>query len=213
MIRVGDTLQETRTKKGLTLEQVAKATKIRVSFLQALEKGEYDKLPGPNYAHGFVKNYLEFLELPVREYVARFRREYDENEQRKLVPQGLVGKENISLKKISIRQMFWLGGVVIVALFAYLLFQYRAAFWSPMLTVATPQDHAVVTGQLVEVKGATDTEAAVTVNNLPAYVDSNGQFIKEIPVFPGNVTITVKAVNTFGKVTVIQRAIQVKLSQ
>ncbi len=213
MIRVGEKLQEARIKKGMTLDQVAKATKIRVSFLQAIEQGEYDKLPGPNYAHGFVKNYLEFLELPTREYVALFRREYDENEQRKLVPQGLVGKENISLKKFSIKQIAWLSVAIIAALFVYLLFQYRAAFWPPMLTVATPQQHAVVSGQMVEVKGTTDTDAVVTVNNLPAYVDANGQFIKEIPVFPGNTTITVKAVNTFGKIATIQRQIQVKLSQ
>lgn len=213
MIHIGDTLHEARQKKGLTLEQVAKATKIRASFLDAIEKGEYDKLPGPNYAHGFVKNYVEFLGLPVRENLALFRREYDENEQRKLMPQGLMGKENISLRKFSVKQIAWLSVAVIFALFAYLLFQYRAAFWPPMLTVAEPQQHAVVSGQMVEVKGATDADAAVTVNNLPAYVDANGQFIKEIPVFPGNATITIKAINSFGKIAIIQRQIQVKLSQ
>ncbi len=213
MIRIGTILQETRVKKGCTLEQVAKATKIRSEFLQALEKGEYEKLPGPNYAHGFVKNYLEFLGLPLQEHMALFRREYDENEQQKLVPQGLVGKENISLQKFSVRQIFWLGLIIFVGLFFYLLFQYRAAFWSPSLTVTSPYEHAVIASQTIAVKGTTDPNATVTVNALPAYVDANGQFFKEIPVFPGNSTITVKAVNSFGKVTTIERHVQVTVAQ
>src|SRR5260221_1367644 len=130
MIRVGEKLKEERKKKGLTLEQVAKATKIRESFLLAIEEGDYHKLPGSSYAHGFVKNYLEFVELPIREYMALFRREYDEKENRKLMPEGLVGREGIPLNRFSIRQAFWLGGVIILLLFIYLLFQYRAAFWS-----------------------------------------------------------------------------------
>src|SRR5579859_5637054 len=112
MINVGETL-----KKALTIAEVAKATKIRESFLEAIEEGKYEKLPGTSYAHGFVKNYLEYLELPVNEYLARFRREYDAEKQRKLMPEGLVGKENISLKRFSLTQAFWLGGVVILALF------------------------------------------------------------------------------------------------
>jgi cytoskeletal protein RodZ len=210
MINVGETLKEARKKKGLTILEVAKATKIRESFLEAIEEGKYEMLPGTSYAHGFVKNYLEYLELPVNEYLARFRREYDAEKQRKLMPEGLVGKENISLKRFSLTQAIWLGGVVILALFVYLFFQYRAAFFPPQLTVNQPKENTTITSQTVAVSGTTDPNVAVTVNALPAYVDANGKFSKELPVFPGTLTIVIKAVNSFGKIMTLERHVTIK---
>ena len=209
MINVGDTIKEERKKRGLTIEQVAKATKIRPQFLQAIENNHYEKLPGPNYAQGFVKNYLAFLELPVSEYMARFRREYDEQAERKLMPQGLVGKD-IPLKRFSVKQAFLLGGVVLIFLFVYLFFQYRAAFFPPFLTINQPQEGMQLSSQSVLVQGTTDPNTAVTINTLPAYVDDSGKFSKELPVFPGTVTLTIKAVNSFGKITTLVRHVVAK---
>lgn len=211
MIKVGEKLKEERKRKGLSLEQVAKATKIRESFLLAIEEGNYEKLPGSSYAHGFVKNYIEYMGFPLKQYLALFRREYDEKENSKVLPEGLMGRDSIPLRRFSLRQAFWLGGVVILALFAYLLFQYRAAFWAPQLTIQFPIDSSSVSSQTIQVTGTTDANTAVTVNTLPAYVDTNGKFSKEIPVFPGDVVITIKAVNSFGKITTVERHVRVKV--
>ena len=90
MVHAGIKLYEQRTKKGYTLEEVSKATKIRVSFLECIEKGEYKKLPSGTYAHGFVKNYAKFLGLPENELLALFKREYDEEKFLKVLPEGLL---------------------------------------------------------------------------------------------------------------------------
>ena len=87
MTRVGEKLYEERIKKGYTLEEVSKATKIKVHFLQAIEKGDYKKLPSGTYAQGFVKNYAGFLKLPEHEMLALFKREYDE-EKLKVIHEG-----------------------------------------------------------------------------------------------------------------------------
>ena len=73
MVHVGEKLSEERIRRGLTLEEVAKATKIRASFLQAIEKGEYKKLPSGTYVHGFVRNYAKFLGLPEYEILSLFK--------------------------------------------------------------------------------------------------------------------------------------------
>lgn len=210
MIKVGEKLQEQRKKKGLTLEEVARATKIRVSFLSAIEEGHYDRLPGSSYAHGFVKNYLEYLGLPTKEYLALFRREYDENEKRQLMPEGMVGRNGIPLRRFSLASAFWAGGLVVIALIIYLFFQYRAAFLPPSLTVLLPKANDVIVSSSVMVSGTTDPNTAVTVNTLPAYVDANGKFTKELPVFPGPFTVSVKAVNSFGKMTEVDRQVTIK---
>ena len=76
MTTAGQKLKAARLEKSLTLEDVSKATKIKSSFLEYIENGEYQKLPSVSYAHGFVRNYASFLGLDEKELLAIFRREY-----------------------------------------------------------------------------------------------------------------------------------------
>lgn len=213
MIRIGDRLREERTKKGLSIVEVARATKIRPAFLQAIEVGDYSKLPGSSYAHGFVKNYIEFLGLPIREYMAMFRREFNEKEYLGIIPDSFVQKEDIPLKTVRLNRTIAIAVAVIVIILSYLFFQYRSSVFSPTLAITSPLDKAKIAAQTVLVTGTTDPNSTVTVNGLPAFVDPNGKFSKEIPVFPGVATISIKSVNNFGRVTLLERHVVVSVAQ
>ncbi|KKQ08609.1 MAG: Transcriptional regulator, XRE family [Candidatus Daviesbacteria bacterium GW2011_GWB1_36_5] len=63
MRTVGQILKETREAKFYTLEEVEKATKIRVELLEALEEDNFSKLPPETFIQGFIKNYGKFLGL------------------------------------------------------------------------------------------------------------------------------------------------------
>lgn len=69
---IGDTLRKEREKQKLSIQDVEKGTSIRPLYIEALEKGEYDKLPGEVYAKGFIKNYGNFLNLSGEELVRQF---------------------------------------------------------------------------------------------------------------------------------------------
>lgn len=58
-------LAEERERRGLSLEQVAAATRIRVAHLDAIERGELDALPGAVYARGYVRAYASYLGVDV----------------------------------------------------------------------------------------------------------------------------------------------------
>jgi hypothetical protein len=47
----------------LTLDQAFKGTRIKMSFLEAIEANQFDVLPGPVQARGFVRSYANFLGL------------------------------------------------------------------------------------------------------------------------------------------------------
>ncbi len=64
MVRIGQKLHETRVKKGLSLEDVSAATKIRPTFLAAIERGEYHKLPAASYAKVLYSITQGFLGFP-----------------------------------------------------------------------------------------------------------------------------------------------------
>lgn len=212
MIRLGQKLQEVRIKKGFTLDEVAKATKIRFSFLSAIEKGSYQELPSSAYAQGFVRNYAAFLGLSKKETAALFRREFDEKKIYKVLPESFAKRDEFSTKKVPIR-MTAVAIIFFLLLFGYIFFQYKYAIINPPLTISSPLDKEMITKPNVTVSGETDPNVTVYVNNLAVTIDENGHFQKTISVFPGKDTIVVKAVSRFGKETVIQRQIEVKESE
>src|SRR5213075_922656 len=53
----GSKLREARERRGVTLRQIANATKIAVSVLDALEKKDIKRLPGGIFGRAFVRSY------------------------------------------------------------------------------------------------------------------------------------------------------------
>ncbi len=70
---VGLTLQRARQERGLTHEDVERDTKIRVRYLEAMERNDYDTLPGVVYAQGFLKTYANYLDLDGERLAQEFR--------------------------------------------------------------------------------------------------------------------------------------------
>lgn len=65
------------------------ATKIRIAYLEALERGDYGVLPGVVYAIGFLRSYARFLGLDADALVDRYRKISGIAEQPEVpVPQG-----------------------------------------------------------------------------------------------------------------------------
>jgi cytoskeletal protein RodZ len=209
MLRAGQKLKEERLKKKLSLDDVEKGTKIKKNFLTAIEKSEYNKLPSSSYAHGFVRNYAEFLGLPVQEILALFRREFDERRVYKVLPESMVRGPEVPKRKFRINTKILLVLGVLMLLASFILYQFRYAFLNPPLYIENPAENARTT-QDVTVSGTSDPNATVTVNNEPVTVDMGGAFTKRISLFPGKTTIIVKARSTFGKETVLQRNIEVR---
>jgi cytoskeletal protein RodZ len=60
---IGETLTQTRLDRKLTLKSVSEATAIRVKYLEALESDDFDSLPSPVQARGFLRIYADYLGL------------------------------------------------------------------------------------------------------------------------------------------------------
>jgi transcriptional regulator with XRE-family HTH domain len=69
---LGIWLRRSREARKQDLEDVVRALRIRRRYLQALEMGDYEALPGPIQARGFLRNYARFLGLPVEDVLARY---------------------------------------------------------------------------------------------------------------------------------------------
>lgn len=69
---LGVWLRRSRETRKLDLDDAARTLRIRRRYLQALEMGDYEALPGPIQARGFLRNYVRFLGLPVDDALARY---------------------------------------------------------------------------------------------------------------------------------------------
>jgi len=61
---VGIWLKTAREKRGITLDEVAKVTRIGRNYLEALEEGDLSRLPSQAYTRGFIRLYAAHLGLP-----------------------------------------------------------------------------------------------------------------------------------------------------
>ena len=78
----GELLQQFRQARGLELRDISETTKVGLSYLEALEDDQFDKLPAAVYLRGFLTEYTRTVGITgdqgtraVDEYMARYRRE------------------------------------------------------------------------------------------------------------------------------------------
>lgn len=105
MREIARTLRERRESRGLTLADAQAATKIRLRYLEALERAEPGTIPGDVYVKGFLRAYAEYLELPARELVDRYKvwRESNGPDEEESPREGRPGLLTRSLGKQAAR--------------------------------------------------------------------------------------------------------------
>src|SRR2546422_6105323 len=82
VIDFGTKMKRAREARGVSLRQIAGATKISVSALEALERNDISRLPGGIFSRAFVRSYASEVGLDpdemIEEFVAQFSHDTSE---------------------------------------------------------------------------------------------------------------------------------------
>jgi cytoskeletal protein RodZ len=151
MDHLGVRLRRAREQRGLSLREIADRTKISVTTLEALERGDLHRVPGGIFGRAFVRSYAAELGLEPEAIVAEFLARLEEHE-RTAAERGAVrpeitaddrqflARQQRALRIMRVAVMFVVAGSV-----ALLVWQIRAFFAgseppadSPRVTVAQP---------------------------------------------------------------------------
>jgi len=210
-------LKEKRQEKNLTLERLSDLTKIQIYHLEALESGQFEKLPPAVYCIGIFKRLSKFLDADENEIMEAYRNKIESSTL--TVPSDLAylnfpfqtGNAPIAKKQSYFiltpsKLMMFFGGLLLMLLSGYLWYQFNFLIGPPNLAIK-PNEDAVTKEETILVSGRTDSGIDLTINGENTYVDSNGSFEKSIQLAAGVNVIEVKAVNNFGKVSTIIRQI------
>lgn len=206
MRKVGDYIRSARVEQKLSREKLAEKTKIKLQFIEAVEKEDWEALPPFPVVTGFVKSIAHALELDERETVAILRRDYP------IKPVSISPRPDVETKFLwSPKKTFLLGvGIVVFLVAGYLGFQYKKFSSPPNLVVREPAEGQVVKAGEIHVSGSTDADVTIKVNNQPALVTDKGEWTEDIEVDKNTNTITIEALSRSGKRTIVNRKIQVQ---
>jgi cytoskeletal protein RodZ len=206
MKSIGEIIKNARLKLNLTQVYLEKKTKIKVSFIDSIEKEEWEKLPPFPIVLGFVKSISDELGLDQNMAAAVLKRDYPPKKLR------ISPKPDVTNKFVWSPKLTFLIGVTFVVMLIsfYLTYQYIKFRSPPELNVESPKDMQVVTGRVLNVFGSTDTDAKILVNNQPVMVSDDGKFSVNLDVVPETREVVVTASSRSGKATTISRRIEVR---
>ncbi|TXI27740.1 MAG: helix-turn-helix domain-containing protein [Nitrosomonas oligotropha] len=60
---VGHLLRNARTAKGLSIDDVSRQLRLSAQQIEAIEKEDFEKLPGRTFLRGFIRNYANLVQL------------------------------------------------------------------------------------------------------------------------------------------------------
>jgi len=72
MSSVGAYLRQLREARGVSLEEIARATRVNSSYLHALEADDHGELPAPVFTRGFIRAYCQTLGEPPDQALALY---------------------------------------------------------------------------------------------------------------------------------------------
>ncbi len=208
---IGELLREEREAHRLPLEQLSKRTRIRLEYLQALERNEFEQLPAATFVKGFIRSYGRLFGFDPQPLIALLRRDYKESARGTLIPREFI--KPIASRRKAVNSVT--GAVVVLSavfltLVGYVVFQWYTLQKPPRLAVFEPEEQSRVAPQVL-VRGETVPEAVVTVNGQPVALQPDGSFQTEIQFSgQGPAAVIVQATDRRGKTQTEQRAVMVE---
>ncbi|WP_251717121.1 helix-turn-helix domain-containing protein [Lactobacillus agrestimuris] len=131
MADIGEKLRSAREAKGLSIEDIEKATKIQSRYLVAIENDEFDKLPGDFYVRAFIRQYAQIVGLDGKELLSEFHQDVPESKPDEYVENSIDNKSEEVRETTDNKKNLWKNylpkiaiglGVIIVILVVYVLY-------------------------------------------------------------------------------------------
>ncbi len=208
---LGDRLRSLRTDANLALEDVAKQIHVTPKYLVAIEESRYRDLPGLVYARQFIRRYADALQTDVDMAMGIFEQEYTVVTRTGPASRPLL-TPRVSTEFHWIRRhaRFLLAGLAVTVVVVYLGLQVVQNFVPPQLTVIAPTKDITTKELSFTIRGTTDSDATVTINDQDVQTTSKGIFTEQVDLHEGLNTLNISAIKKHSSARVVTRRILVE---
>ena len=86
----GEELQRERELREISLREIAEATKVNIRYLEAIERNDFEHLPGGVFNRGFVRAYAQYIGIDPEGMVNAYLLEEQAQTERRAVPDQRV---------------------------------------------------------------------------------------------------------------------------
>ena len=167
----GPDLKTARESRGMTLNDISKLTKIRVSILKAIENEEFKLLPELIYAKTFIRTYAQALGIGSEKILSRYEKYL---EQQSAFREGEIA--NTTARSGSYTKVFgWVLSVLVVIIF--LIFFLYQNHKNELEFAGSPISDNI--SNVVEEKPYDESELGNNVNRQPAERINTATELKE----------------------------------
>ncbi len=107
----GEHLRREREMRGVSLDEIAGATRIQVRFLEALEREQWEKLPGGVFNRGFVRSVARYLGLDEEAILGEYTIATGDRGTASSIP-----TRSLPITEPHSQWLVWLVAIVLIAL-------------------------------------------------------------------------------------------------
>ena len=111
----GSRMRQVREQKGVSLRQIAEATKISVSALEALERNDISRLPGGIFSRAFVRSYAAEIGADPEQTVREFLSQFPHESVTAGSPHVLIDDGSLDRRRLDPRAVMIVATIVLVA--------------------------------------------------------------------------------------------------
>lgn len=206
---VPEILKKAREDNELSLRDASAETGIKESYLEAMEKGAWDRLPRGVYTKNFVKEYALVLGLNPVEVMEIFNSEMKQT----VHDQKIFSRQTPGIFSFLIFPKVLKNLLIFLLIFVcllYLGFYVKNLLTKPELVLEYPAADLNITQDEIRVIGRSEPEAEITINGKTILNDPNGNFNHDVQLKEGVNTLTVTAKKKYSKINTITRKIVVE---
>jgi len=208
---IGEILRDERESRRFKINDLAEKTRIRLTYLQALEANKFEVLPSATFVKGYIKTYAQVFGFDHKPLIALLRRDYKESARGTLVPREFITpvlKQKFSLSSVTLLVLLLAG--TFISLLGYVGMQWYSLTRPPQLTITAPKDQEQVASRVI-VTGETEPDAVITVNDQPVALQQDGSFTTEVFLSnEGISTISIESTDRRGKSNEEKRTVYVR---
>lgn len=191
-----------RERKRIDIERASETLRIPVEQLQALEQGDLAAFSAEVYTRGAYTQYAEYLGI-------------DSKTAQRAILRALSSVRVITPLKMHTPETWWqriqnprlvilaigVFGALLVG--GYIFWQLRLFWQLPALRVTSPQEH-VIEADFVEIVGASERGARLSVNGEPFLLQGDDTFGLRIDLHYGINVIRLEATNAAGRSRIVE---------
>lgn len=183
---LGERIKRVRHKKRISLSKMEGLTKIRSRYIEAIERGEYQMLPGDIYIKGFLKTIAKVLNMDGNNLIGLYKEETSGKEYKNTIFDRMKGITEAKFI-ITPKLIFIFFGIMIIFLIGgYFWYQVSGFAAAPELNLTKPGKEDITTNSdEIIVSGTTDPGTLLSINNQAITIDLEGNFSEIIKLKSG----------------------------